>query len=270
MNHYFEKHRPFANGIALSSAGIGYLSGPYLIAWLLETLGWRHTLVVISCITLQMCILGSLFFPIKGQPTGTCICLHACRSRHERSPSPARGRDKAGSFSIFLFLKNKFVWILYASYTMLMVGHSTQIVHFPSYVKYLGIPFSDIPLLYTMYGVTLVLARLLGGMFCNSKEVSLLLVYIVCQFAFGLAIALMPIFADSFPTLGIYITIIAIYYGCCYASVTPLLVQYVGLQHISMSFGALFVCGGVGYVIGPSFAGWLYVVISILNILDIP
>ena len=257
MNHYFEKNRPLANGIALSSAGIGYLSGPYLIAWLLETLGWRHTLVVISCITLQICILGSLFFPIKGQPTATCICLHACRSRHERPPSPARGTDKAGS-SLFLFLKNKFVWILYASYTMFMAGYSTQMIHFPSYVKSIGIPFSDIPLLYTMYGVTLVLARLLGGMFCNSKEVSLLLVYIVCQFAFGLALALMPIFADSFPTLGIYITIIAIYYGGNYVTTTPLLVQYVGLPHISMSFGALFLCGGVGYVLGPAIAGRFY------------
>lgn len=65
---YFEKYRSIAIGIAVAGSGLGTFIFAPLVAVLIEKLGWRYTLLVLSVIVLNCAVFGALFRPLAPIP----------------------------------------------------------------------------------------------------------------------------------------------------------------------------------------------------------
>ena len=50
VQHYFLKKRAMATGFAVAGSGVGTLVFGYLTQYLIETMGWRKTLIIEVCI----------------------------------------------------------------------------------------------------------------------------------------------------------------------------------------------------------------------------
>lgn len=65
---YFEKYRSLATGIAVCGSGLGTFIFSPLSAYLIETYGWRGTMLIIGGITLNCIIFGATFKPLQSGP----------------------------------------------------------------------------------------------------------------------------------------------------------------------------------------------------------
>ncbi|XP_046547741.1 monocarboxylate transporter 12-B-like isoform X2 [Haliotis rubra] len=283
VGHYFKEKRVLANGIALASAGIGILSGPHLIGWLIEQFGWRTAMSTLGCVTAQMVVMGSLIFPLETTPqtkqnTFSCCYRKKYIAAQEEEPpvisetsSCLCWRKRSGESAVeenskqestCSLLKNKILWIYSLNYFMEMMGYSIQIVHLPSYVRSVGVPQAKVPSLFTAYGLTLTVARFLGGAVCNDKGIDLLMVYTSCQGLKAIAVIFMPLFAHGFPQLVLYQVIYGVYFGFSYILLTPIIVELFGVDKLATVFGVTLCVGGMSYLIGPTIAGALYDITS--------
>ena len=50
----------------------------------------------------------------------------------------------------------------------------------------------------------------------------------------------------------------SIFYSLCCSLTSPILVDLVSIEQFSSAYGFLLACQGVGNLVGPPFAGWLY------------
>lgn len=65
VNEYFDRKRSLANGILTSGSGIGLLVMSPIIERSVEAYGWRGSLLIYSCFTLQLCVCACLMRPVK-------------------------------------------------------------------------------------------------------------------------------------------------------------------------------------------------------------
>jgi len=81
--------------------------------------------------------------------------------------------------------------------------------------------------------------------------------YSICMCVCGFVTALIP-FVNSYNA----VLVLSAFYGFCisanYSLTSPILVDLVSIDNFSSAYGFLLACQGVGNLIGPPFAGWLY------------
>ena len=63
LGQYFERKLALANGIATSGSGVGSLVAGPVINYLLETVGWKNSMRIVSAIALVLWIAALLFKP---------------------------------------------------------------------------------------------------------------------------------------------------------------------------------------------------------------
>lgn len=65
LSQYFEKRRAFANGLAVSGAGVGNFAIPPLYRYLIDNFGLKGSLMIYGGITLHVCVCGALMRPTE-------------------------------------------------------------------------------------------------------------------------------------------------------------------------------------------------------------
>ncbi|XP_061173646.1 monocarboxylate transporter 13-like [Saccostrea echinata] len=65
VNQYFDRKRSLANGILASGAGLGLLVMSPVIEKSIDAFGWRGSLLIYACFTVQLCVCASLMRPIR-------------------------------------------------------------------------------------------------------------------------------------------------------------------------------------------------------------
>ena len=90
VNHYFEKKRALANGIAVCGSGIGTLVFAPLGQFLVVSYGWRGSVIIVAGILLHGTIFGALLRPLYGATSTKC-----------RNSTKTRGNGVSAQRSVF-------------------------------------------------------------------------------------------------------------------------------------------------------------------------
>nr|XP_006825158.1 PREDICTED: monocarboxylate transporter 12-B-like [Saccoglossus kowalevskii] len=69
VGKYFKKRLSMAVGLALAGTGAGQFLFSLVIQILLDTYGWRGTMIVLGGLSLNICVAGALFRPLEGYQT---------------------------------------------------------------------------------------------------------------------------------------------------------------------------------------------------------
>ena len=116
---------------------------------------------------------------------------------------------------------------------------------------------SDSALILSMIGALNTVGEVLVGWVADLPWVNSNLLYASCMMVCGLVTAIVP-FVQSYQL----ILVLSALYGLCisanYSLTSPILVELVSLDQFSSAYGFLLACQGVGNLIGPPVAGWLY------------
>ncbi|XP_078572993.1 monocarboxylate transporter 13-like [Branchiostoma floridae x Branchiostoma japonicum] len=283
LGRYFDKRRALVNGIALSGSGATFALAP--VCQLLEqTYGWRGALLLLGGLTLNLCVSGALLRPIvlaadvvSRDPSPRTpiepgeqlsIGTSSKRTHHHENDverSNINHESKRENFSrlahrkhfdITLLKKRRF--LLFASADLLSsFSYLIPYVHVVPCARYRGIDETKAPFLLSVAGITEVLARVFSGWFSDLKIISKLHVYMMFIALNALACFLFPL-ATSYPALLAYSVAMGTCTGGFRALIMPLVADTVGVVRMPNAFGLTLVCEGVGILLGPPVAGWLY------------
>jgi MFS family permease len=123
--------------------------------------------------------------------------------------------------------------------------------------KNLNIPNTESTMILSVIGILNTVGEVGVGWLADLPGVSSNALYAVCMLVCGLVTALTP-FIQSYPV----VLLLSALYGLCisanYSLTSPILVDLVSLDQFSSAYGCLLFCQGLGNLVGPPVAGWLY------------
>ena len=101
-------------------------------------------------------------------------------------------------------MSRKFMWLICVNQLLLWSGQSVDAVHFPAYAQSVGVTFDDLPTIYTVFGLTLMICRAAGGFLFNRCPYRLLTAFFCLQMSYALVLALLPFYGLSVLSLVVF------------------------------------------------------------------
>ncbi|WP_372016406.1 MFS transporter [Pseudoxanthomonas sp. 10H] len=234
----FERRRNLA--VALVSAGVGVapLTMSPLVAWLLTTVGWRETLLVLALLSWALTLPAAWFVRASPVPAGS-----------------ASGAGPAASMGMGQALRSRPFIVLALAFFACCAAHSGPIFHTVSYAVGCGLPVTTAVTIYSMEGAAGLGGRLLFGVLGDRFGARPVL---VAGLAVQAAAAAAYLAVDRLG--GFYA--VAVVFGLAYGGTMPL---YASLAREAFPprilggvIGAMTLLSGIGMALGPLLGGWLF------------
>ena len=249
-SRWFTHNRGFALGIGFSGLGIAITFMSPLARWLVETYGWRTGMQDFAFITWAVIIVGALLLK---QPPESNLSLttktdssHATlRSIDELKPE----RNAMQSIWSISFLLLSFMWFAAT------LAISQVVIHFVPRATDAGLTSAQAALILSVIGIVSSVGKAGGGILGDK---------IGPEMAFCLSMLLKAaaliwlLFATSLWMFFLF----GVAFGLAWGGFTPQVANIMGrifdLRHMSTLYGALWLGGGMGSVVGPLLAGWVF------------
>lgn len=230
---WFDKHRVLASGIAVSGIGVGNLVAPPLVAWWIESFGWRGAYLALALCTFVLG--GAAAAAIRNRPAG-----QARTQEGVTLPEAMRTRN---------------FWVLYVTLVLSGFGCFVPLVHLGPYATDAGHPESFGVLLVSLIGLGSLAGRFaIGGIADRIGRMrSLSLLYL------GMASMLLLWWGS---TGAVALSIMAVGFGISYggfvATFPSVVMDLFGARSVSGIIGSIYTAAGIGTLFGPPMAGAAY------------
>ena len=241
---WFTTRRGLASGLAVSGIGLGTLIGPLLSDYLIDTQGWRATLAGTGLFVMVAGALASLV--LENDPS-----LRAS----ERMPSAPPQTVAPASLSLRQALATRSFWLLYGSAAALSFALFVPFVHLVPYALDHGFSASTGALLIGLVGIGSTIGRFLVGWLAD--KFGRLNVY-VASFVCVVGTFLIWLVAAELWVLVCFALLFGTAYGGFVALAPALTVDYFGTRSAAGIIGAVYSSVGIGTLLGPPFAGYIF------------
>ncbi|XP_076618891.1 monocarboxylate transporter 12-like isoform X2 [Colletes latitarsis] len=169
-------------------------------------------------------------------------------------------KSKIGNFQEILdisILKDP-VFILFTfSNFCTSIGFYVPYVYVLPQAEEQGINKNDASYLLAVIGIANTVGRIVLGYISDKSWVNRLLVYNLCLTICGISTILSTV-CTSFTTFAFYSSIFGFTSGAYVGLTSVILVDLLGLNHLTNAFGLLLLFQGFASLLGPPIAGWLY------------
>lgn len=247
VQRWFVRRRGFASGLAVSGIGVGTLVVPPLAAFMIETLGWRETYLVLGAFAV---VIGAgMALLIEDDPRGRGVSPDGDVLPHGQSLGAATGVPIGRAIASPRFLG------LYAACAICSFGLFVPFVHLVPYALDHGVTQTSAVLLVGAIGVGSTAGRFfLGGLADRlGRPLSFLMMFI----GMGLSFVIW-LFSTSLWPLAAFALVYGLFYGGFVALAPAVVIDYFGGRHASSIIGILYTSVAFGTLIGPSAAGFAY------------
>ncbi|CAG5125058.1 unnamed protein product [Candidula unifasciata] len=159
---------------------------------------------------------------------------------------------------IIRICRHRAVWILSVNSLFFLGGFAIHAVHFPAFAESKGMSRAEVASFYIVFGTLLMIGRLGGGWLFNKLKPPLCVLMFVLQSVNGVSMALAPFYATN--PVGIYVmqASFGLLYGQSYMVLPAVLAEIMGVQDLTIAFGIIHLFMGLGYIIAPAIAGFMY------------
>jgi MCP family monocarboxylic acid transporter-like MFS transporter 12 len=244
VGYYFREKRGFAIGFAVAGAGTGmFISGP-LFQYLFDSYGLQGAMLILGAIFANQVVLGCLMRPSK-----TEIEHKLQRNNTEKSSTNLRSALHLDIFCDKMFL------VILLQFLIWNIPFSMLMLHLPNFSVVNGSSEQQAAFLIFLVGVTGTIGRVLTGMAVSPHAIDPVLMNMGITGISGIICGLFPFYSSSYIGQCVFACLFGIYSGALTTMVTPLSVELLGLEKLSSAVGIMYCIGGVGYIIGPTFAG---------------
>jgi len=246
---WFLRRRALAAGIASSGIGLGTLIVPLLAVRMIDAIGWRATLQWMALAALAIGIAGTFFLEKSPQKKGLFP------DNDVSGPAAGYGTGmgwgeavRSRSFRLF------FLTILLTGLVQFM-----PFVHLARHAQDRGLSAASGALLLGIIGVGSFAGRFvltgLADRFGRRDSYAAMFALMGVAFAWWLLSLALP---ASFVALAGFAMLFGLGYGGFVGLAPPLAMGYFGARNLSGLIGSLYVAAGIGTLIAPTFAGWVY------------
>lgn len=247
VQRWFVRRRGFASGLAVSGIGVGTLVMPPFASYLVGTLGWRETYLVLGLLAATIGVGMSLFIADDPRDHGLGPDGDPLQTNTTASHRPGASVREAIRTPQFAGL--------YAACLVCAFGVFVPFVHLVPYALDHGLNQSAAVLLLGLIGVGSTVGRFfLGGLADRLGRQSFLLAMFVGM-AFALAIWAI---ATGFSMLAAFALLFGLFYGGWVAILPAVVMDYFGGRNVGGIIGVLYTSVALGTLIGPSAAGFVF------------
>jgi len=238
-----------ASGIAICGFGLGGLMVPVIVK-LIDVYEWRMTITILAIGMVVIVLPFSLVFRHKPEqygyfPDGQ---VQHCATYHNGSLSQDVKAMQA--------LKSSTFWRLALAFTYHMMVTSMMITHIMPYLSSIGMGRLNSSLVATVIPVLSIGSRFGLGWLGDKVDRRLVATGAFAMMGFGL-LCLGYVSLDTW-LLVPFIVLFSIGYGGNYTLRPSLVREYFGRTNFGTIFGLIMGIGGLGGIIGPTLAGWVY------------
>jgi len=264
VQRWFVRQRGFASGIAVMGIGVGTLIMPPLATWLIGTVGWRGTYLLLGVATLLIGPAAALLLEHSPQRRGLLPdgashpgisapgSVVPSSDHHPEAVVPTNIQD---GFTLGQALRTRTFWLLYIVSLTAALGLFAPFAHLPAYAHDHGFSAGFGALLIGLIGIGSIGGRALLGK--GADRLGLCLSYM------GMLLGMMVMFlwwlvATSAWALVIFAVFFGVFYGGFVALFPAIAAACFGVRSIASIIGILFTGVGIGTLLGPGLAGIAY------------
>ena len=247
--NWFQAKIGIASGIAICGFGLGGLLVPVIVK-LIDVYEWRMTITILAIGMVVMVLPLSLVFRHKPEQYGYLPDgqLEYCPTYHNGSLSQDMKAMQA--------LRNGTFWHLALAFTYHMMVTSTIITHIMPYLSSIGVGRSNSGRVATAIPILSIGGRLSLGWLGDKVDRKLVATGAFVMMGFGLlCLGYVPL--ETW-LLVPFIVLFSIGYGGNMVMRPSLGREYFGKTNFGTIFGLITVIAGLGNIIGPTLAGWVY------------
>ncbi|CAG5128796.1 unnamed protein product [Candidula unifasciata] len=195
----------------------------------------------------------------------TSVPDHMIPSMRETGDKKYRGclmlsQDLCGALKgmmSFSLLRNPVFLMFAVSNFLTSLGFNVPFIFLPDRAKLAGIDEKNAALLLSWIGIANTVGRVVFGFLSDRPWVNRLILYSTALTICGVVTALSPLMGGDYALLVTYATIFGVFIGVYVSLTSIVLVDLLGLDALTNSFGLLLLFQGAATFVGPPFAGWL-------------
>ncbi|KAK7484226.1 hypothetical protein BaRGS_00024475, partial [Batillaria attramentaria] len=154
-------------------------------------------------------------------------------------------------------LKNPVFLMFAISNFFTSIGFNMPFIFLPDRAKLAGIDEVKAAWLLSTIGIANTLGRVVFGFMADLRWVNRLMLYNTALTICGVATALSPFVGGSYELLITYAAVFGIFIGVYVSLTSVVLVDLLGIDKLTNSFGLLLLFQGAATFIGPPLAGWM-------------
>jgi len=264
VQHYFEKKRAMATGIAVSGSGMGTLVFGFLVEFLISNFGWRNALRIEAGIMLLGVICGAVFRPLenkKPKKKRSRTLDHVCSD--SEAPPPYTEIDviegpttKCCGFIDFAMFKKPVFLLFCMTMFLFCFGYHVPYTYTPDRATALGVPRNKAAFLVSIIGISNVAGRLLFGWLGD--------INVNCRFWLGGTMCLLGgassccvHWCNTYDTMVVYCVLFGVFSGCWVSLFPVVLVDLLGVDSIETSLGQVFAFSSMAFLIASPLSGFI-------------
>ena len=247
MQRWFIRRRGHASGIGVAGIGVGTLVMPPLAAFLIVSVGWRETYLILG--VFAAIVGGGLAFLIEDDPRSRGLGPDG-DPMHAVSP-PVSHAEASMTAAV---KSRRFVGLLIAS-VLGSFGVFVPFVHLVPYALDHGVPQSAAVLLLGAIGVGSTAGRFFLGGLADRLGRSLSLAMMIAGMALTFVVWF---FSSGLGSLAVFALLYGLFYGGWVALLPAVVADYFGSANLGSMLGFISLGIAFGTLIGPSAAGFAF------------
>jgi len=248
VSRWFKKNRGMMSGIIKVGTGVGMLTMPFFITWLIQHYGWRTTFMVLA-VMISLSVLFLAQFLVRDPILKSQVIDNGIRGA-----SKSRNESEEG-LTFQEAIATRQLWTICFIYFIILFCVYTILIHIVQHAIDLGIPSGlSAGILSTIGGVSITGRFLMGGAADKIGEKSALLICLLCLLS-------SLILLQAVETLGMFYLFAAVYgfaHGGFFSLVSPLIAKFFGTRSHGLLFGIVIFSSTIGGAIGPFMAGYVF------------
>jgi MFS family permease len=240
---WFERRLGAALSIVVAGSGVGSLLIPPLVQYLLSTIGWRHTYLVLAA------------FPLLVGAPLTFLFAHPPKSATGAAKAiPTQSADASGVAWPRALASLSF-WLLALGVCALSLSENGALAHLAPMLSAHGLTLRDVAFTASLLGVSSVVGRFILGWLLDYLRGSYIAVASLLAAGAGM---LLLTHASTFSAAAPAAFIAGLGAGCELDLIPYMLRRYFGLRSFSTLYGLVYTFFAVAGAVAPLIVGHIY------------
>ncbi len=246
---WFVKRRALMMGIVTSGIGVGQLIFPPLANWLIVTYGWRNSFIIIGSIALIIIVISAQF--LKNMP-GSTLPDGDNQVKQENSEDSV---IKTTGFTLTEAMHTRQFWMFEVMFFSWFFSLAVAMVHSVIHAIGIGMSVTSSAFILSIIGITGIFSRLVFGRLADVTGLKpvVMISYILMTLCF-----LWLLVAGEPWMLYLFAAVYGIAYGVVETLQSTILADLFGVKFLGTISGMSTAIGGIGWIVGPALAGYIF------------
>ncbi|MBI4284346.1 MAG: MFS transporter [Chloroflexi bacterium] len=245
---WFVKKRGIMTGFVMAGTGAGTITMPLLVAWFINSYGWRDAFIIFGIISLVIVISAAQLLRRDPQSYGQL-------PDGEAEAKPADLSLKASGYSLSEAMRTRQLWLTAAAFFCFGFVAYPIVVHIVIHATGIGVPATTAVSIVSVIGFTNILARIVMG---NTADRIGGRPAMIIGFSVVLVAIVWLLFARELWSLYVFGVIFGFGWGSMSVQMSPIAAELFGLRAHGGVYGIFQAALTLGGTVSPTLVGYIY------------